>query len=166
MASAVRSRKPSWQRIKRHRNYTVDDVSRTLGVAEITVRRWIKDGLPAISDQKPALILGTDLIAYHQSQSRAGRKCQPNECYCVKCREPRVPAGLMVEYLPITPTSGNLRAICPECSTLMHRRICLANLAALRRVLDVSAPDGIEHLRDSPKPCLNETHPKEPDNHA
>lgn len=80
--------------------------------------------------------------SYGQRQARKVRKCQPNECYCVKCRAPRVPAGLTVEYLPMTPTSGNLRAICPACSTLMHRRTGLANPAALWLVFEVSAPDG------------------------
>jgi hypothetical protein len=29
----------------------------------------------------------------------------------------------MTEYIPITPTSGNLKALCPECTSIMYRRI-------------------------------------------
>jgi len=162
----ARIRKPNWRAIKTHRNYTVEEAAGKLGVAKGTVRRWIRGGLPAIANRKPALILGAELVDFHRRQATPRHKCQPHECYCVKCRAPRSPAGGMAEYLPISPTSGNLRAICPECSTLMHRRVTLLRLPVLSRVLELSVPLAIEHLIDSPNPSLDDTFGQEPSPHA
>jgi hypothetical protein len=116
-------KKPGRSRVKIHRNYTVDEASRALGVAKITLRRWIKEGLPALTDQKPMLILGSDMVAFLTKRKAPSQTCQPFECYCVKCRAPKRPAGDMAEYIALTPTLGNLRAICPTCGTLMHKRM-------------------------------------------
>jgi excisionase family DNA binding protein len=123
--------------IKLHRNYTVDEAARTLGISKGTVRRWIRSGLPVLADQKPALILGADLLEFMKARSRPAQKCAPHECYCVKCREPRAPAGNIAELIPLTVTGGNLRALCPVCATLMHKRVAVSALDALNRILDV-----------------------------
>ncbi|WP_244896785.1 helix-turn-helix domain-containing protein [Vibrio panuliri] len=51
-------------RIKSNRNYTVIDVSESLGVHPKTVRNWIKVGLPIVDCKRPLLINGADLKAY------------------------------------------------------------------------------------------------------
>jgi hypothetical protein len=45
---------------------------------------------------------------------RASRKrpCASGTLFCLHCPEPRQPALCMVDFLPMTPTSGKLRAIC------------------------------------------------------
>ena len=131
-------RKPSRHRVKIHRSYAVDEVARLLGVAKGTVRRWIKGGLSAVTDQKPALVLGEDLVQFLASRKAPRKKCGPAECYCVKCREPRKPAGEMAEFIPLTPKTGNLRAICPTCGRLMHKRIRCELLDSLCPLLDVT----------------------------
>ena len=158
----TKSRKPNWRCIKSHRNYTVDEAARKLSVTKGTVRRWIKTGLPAISDKRPTLILGADLVEFHKRRAKPKRKCKRDECYCVKCRVPRIPAWHMVDYIPITLTSGNLRGLCPICCTLIHRRIALANLPVLEGVFEVTILQAEEHLMDSTKPCLNDTFEREP----
>jgi hypothetical protein len=37
----------------------------------------------------------------------------------------------MIEYIPIGPTSGNLKAICATCERIMHRRARRAALATI-----------------------------------
>lgn len=123
------ARRSNRRAIKLHRNYTVDDAARALGVAKGTVRRWIKNGLPAIIDRKPILILGGDLIDYLDSRASSRKPCQLDECFCFSCREPRKPAFGMAEFIPITATGGNLRALCAECSTIMHKRVQRRRLA-------------------------------------
>ena len=50
--------------------------------AEIgTIRRWIKGGLSALTDQKPALILAEDLVQFLAARKAAHKKCGPAECY-------------------------------------------------------------------------------------
>jgi len=58
------------QCVKVHRSYTVDEASRLLGVAKGTVRRWMTAGLPFLTDQKPALILGADLAAFLKARAK------------------------------------------------------------------------------------------------
>jgi excisionase family DNA binding protein len=149
-------RKLNRQRVKIHRDYTVDEVARMLGRGKPSVRRWIKDGkLPAITDQKPWLIIGRDLDDFLKAERAKGQKCQPDECYCVKCRKPQKPACAMVEFIPLTPTGGNLRALCPVCETFMHKRISNAALEGLSAILDVSRAQGPPHLIDRDNPSLN-----------
>lgn len=152
--------------IRIHRNYEVADVANILGVSRQTVLRWIKRGLPALTDRKPYLILGSDLVDFLKVRSKPRQKCQPHECYCVRCREPRRPAGDMAEFVPLSPSSGNLRAICPVCGTLMHRRLSTANLEAVRDILDVTIVEADEPITDTPSPSLNDHLAQEAETHA
>jgi excisionase family DNA binding protein len=87
-----RTRHPNRRSIKIHRNYTVDEAARVTGCAKGTIRRWIKSrALPAITDQRPNLILGGDLADYLKARATGGPKLKLHECYCFKCRAPRVP---------------------------------------------------------------------------
>ena len=42
-----------------------------------------------------------------------------------------LPAGKMVDYKPLTPTLGNLIALCPVCECVMQRRVSTARLPAV-----------------------------------
>lgn len=142
--------------IRRWRSYTVDETARMLGVAKGTVRRWIATDLPAITDRKPALILGSDLVDYLAAKGRPKQECRLHECYCFGCREPRAPAFRAAEFFPINPTSGNLRALCEHCATVMHKRVPTARLDELRAILDVTIRQADQHIDDRMKPCLND----------
>jgi excisionase family DNA binding protein len=115
--------------VKTHRNYTVEEVARAMGIAKGTIRRWIRSGnLPALMDRKPHLIIRGDLIDYLKGRAIKRVKLPLHECYCFKCRAARPPALAMADYIPLTPTTGNLRAICGTCYSLMHKAVRLAAL--------------------------------------
>jgi hypothetical protein len=154
--------RPKWRRVKIHRNYTVDEAARTLNVAKGTVRRWLKDGLPHLNDQKPALILGRDLKAFGASRTLTKQKCQLHECYCFKCCKPRAPALNMAEYVPLSATGGNLRTFCSVCETIMHKGIAKSALAALDAILEVSICQASERLSDISNPPANDDLGQEP----
>jgi excisionase family DNA binding protein len=147
--------RPDRRRVKIHRNYTVDEAARTLGVAKATVRRWLKTGLPTTDDRKPALIRGLDLAEFLKSKAKPKQSCPPGHCYCVKCRSPQRPDGAMADYIVITTTSGNLRGLCPTCGNLMHRRTSYAQLQVVRTQLDVTVVERSPRLRDSRQPSTN-----------
>src|SRR5580704_10538170 len=85
--------------IKLHRSYKVEEAARIRNVSKRTVRRWIKAGLPAVADRKPILILGEDLLTFLAARKRRSHPCRPEECYCLKCRAPRRPAGGMAAFI-------------------------------------------------------------------
>jgi excisionase family DNA binding protein len=148
----VARHRPDRRRLKIHRSYTVDEAARTLGTVKGTIRRWLKKGLASVDARKPALIRGLDLAEYLNARTRPKQSCPPGHCYCVKCRAPREPAGGFAEYIVINATSGNLRAVCPGCESLMHRRTSKADLMQLRGKLDVAIVERIPRIDDSHRP--------------
>ena len=119
-------------RIKRLRTYTVGQIAETLGAHEHTVRLWLTAGLEAIDRKRPTLVRGEELLRFLAAK-RAVRKrtCPPGTIFCVKCREPRRPAGDMADLRELTITLGDLQAICSVCESMMYRRINLAAVASI-----------------------------------
>jgi excisionase family DNA binding protein len=135
----VRRRRPNGRLIKIHRTYTVEEAALTLGVHRNTIRTWIKDRLPTVDRRRPLLILGRDLRAYLDGKGRKRKQpCQPGELYCVRCRSPKPPAGGMLEYVPLTRCIGNLRGLCPDCCTLIHRRVSFGKLGTFEAIPGVT----------------------------
>lgn len=131
-------RRTGWRAVKSHESYTVEEAARNQGVDKRTVRRWRKSGLPALTEKKPCIILGGDLVDFLKARKQPKQTCKPEECYCFKCRAPRKAAFREAEYKPITPTNGQLIALCGECTTLMHKRVSLATLEALKGILHIT----------------------------
>jgi hypothetical protein len=143
------------RRVKIHYNYTVEEAARLLSVHRNTIRRWIKNGLPILSQSKPHLILGRDLAAFLEKASTRTTRLLPNQCYCVKCGEGRRPALDMADYVPITERRGNLRGICGKCGTLMHRHVSLDQLNAVAPDLIVKFMHAQPRISEPPCPSTN-----------
>lgn len=149
-------RLPNPRRVKIHRSYSVEEVSAVLDVHKNTVREWLRRGLPAIDQRRPLLILGCDLVAYLQRRRGVNKQpCQPGEIYCVCCRLPKKPAGGMADYLEMTATGGSLVGICPDCETLIYRRVSYARLQQVRGDLEIHLPKSLQHIGESSKPSVN-----------
>lgn len=149
-------RHPNPRLAKIHRNYTVDEIASLYVVHKNTVRAWVKGGLPTSDERRPLLVLGRDLMAYLQAKRIKNKQtCQPGQIYCVRCRAPKAPGGDMAEYQPLTATLGNLVGICPSCNSMMYRRVNLAKLTQVSANLDVTMPQALLHIRESPNPSVN-----------
>lgn len=149
--------------MKIHRSYTVEEAARATGYAKATVRRWVSSCLlPALTDQRPHLILGADLDGFLRARRRRGHKLRLHQCFCLKCKEPRAPALGMAEYLPLTATTGNLRALCELCLTVMHKAISRADLATLGGILEVTEQQGPKHIMDTSHPSSDAHLDQEP----
>jgi hypothetical protein len=156
------ARRPNRRAIKQHYSYTFEEAARVLGVSKGTVRRWMKDGLPCITDQRPFLILGADLRNFLDRRNRSTQTCRLHECFCFRCRKPKAPAAGMVDYTSRTTVSGKISAICEECGTLMHKAFSAANLPRLVELAEVSFPQGEPCLSDRTKLLRNDHFRKEP----
>jgi len=119
--------------VKIHRSYTVEEVARVLSVHRNTVLNWIKSGLSTIDDKRPFLIQGLVLRQFLQDRRKKNKqKCKPGELYCVRCRQPKLPAGDMLEYGRVSDTIGQLKAICPDCDAIMNQRVGIARMNQIR----------------------------------
>ena len=152
----MRKRHPNYCLVKIHRNYTVEDIANLFGIHKNTVRRWVKAGLATSDNKRPMLILGHDLRAFLQARRVKNKQtCKPGEIYCVGCRAPKFPAADMAEYSPVTEKFGNLTAICPDCNSIMNRRVSLARIGEVCANMDITFPQAMRHIVESIKPTVN-----------
>jgi predicted ArsR family transcriptional regulator len=141
---------------KKHRSYSVQELAEKLGVHKHTVRGWLAKGLPNVDSAKPALILGSEFQEWWGKQLKAAKRpCRPGQLYCFKCREPKAPALGMVEYAATNAATGNLRALCDTCGTMMHRRTRLADLARIMPGLDVRRTGPASSIEERVHPSSN-----------
>jgi len=138
------AKRASWRLVKIHRSYTVDEISRLLGVCKATVRRWMKSGLVAMHECKPALVKGADLIDFLKSRSRTERKCALDECYCFTCRTPKKIAFAEAEIYFSESNNPNMRGLCCTCSKLMFKRVSKRKLTELSTTLRLTFKHGEE----------------------
>ena len=144
------------RRVKVHRCYTVEVVAKLFGVHKNTVRDWLKAGLPRVDARRPTLILGRQLAAFvHSRREHRRQRCRSGELYCFRCRAPKGSATGTADYLPVTMSSGNLRATCAECGTRMFRRVSLSKLAAVAGELQVQMPQALQRIGDCSDPSPN-----------
>ena len=142
--------------IKLHRTYDVPELARCCQVHKNTVLNWRKVGLEPIDGSKPILFHGSVVREFFKKKNAKRKQpCGPGKFYCFRCREPRAPALGLVEYVPLTLTSGNLKAFCGFCETVMHRRVCRSALAVTMPDFDVQVAERAPRLIESPSPSLN-----------
>jgi hypothetical protein len=152
----MRKRHPNHRLVKIHRNYTVEEIAKLFGIHKNTVRGWVKVGLTTVDDKRPMLILGHGLAAFLQARRlKNKRTCKPGELYCVRCRVPKFPAGDMADYEPVTEKIGNLIAICPDCHSIINRRVSLAKIEEVCGKMDITFPQAMRHIVESTKPTVN-----------
>lgn len=150
------ARRTNPYRVKANRSYSVQELAACCGVHKNTIRNWQANGLAPIDQRRPALFQGETVRAFliKRNASRK-RPCQPGTLYCFRCREPRPPALGMVDYVPITPVGGNLRAICERCGAMMHRRARRADLTQIMPECTIQFVQGQQRLSGRPTPSLS-----------
>ena len=143
-------------RVKLHRTYSTRELADLFGVTKNTVREWHRNGLQALDHCRPTLFAGQMVRAFIAARNACRKRpCSPGTLYCFRCRDGRAPAGGRADYVPINDLSGNLRAICEACETMMHRRIRFACLAAKMPDVDIRIMQAPPRLVEGPCPSLN-----------
>jgi hypothetical protein len=119
-------------RAKMHRSYTIAEAAKLQDSHPNTVRRWIENGLDNFKVNGIVLILGEDLRAFLERKLSGRRsKCGLGSMYCLRCRAVRTPPPDLIEAISVTDALVNLRGICPECGSLVHRRAAVSRLAEI-----------------------------------
>jgi hypothetical protein len=102
------------------------------------------------------LILGSEFITFLQARRLSKKRpCGPGQMYCVRCRHPKFPAAAMADCLRVTEKIGNLTAICPDCNSMMHRRVSMAKLGEVRGKMDITFPQALRLLEEIIQPTVN-----------
>jgi len=147
---------------KLHRSYSVEELARLLGVHKHTVRGWIKAGLPKLDNTRPLLIVGSEFQDWWAKRRNAAKSpLKPGQLYCFKCRQPKRPALGMVDYAATNAATGNLKAICETCGTMMHRRARLSDLAVIMPGIAVKRREAEPRILARSHPSLNTDKPME-----
>ncbi len=132
-------RRYNFQLAKIHYSYTMTEAAELFGIHKNTIRAWMKNGLPFNDDSRPFLICGYELREYlKQKYQNAKRPCKENEMYCLKCRQPRRPAGGMVDYIPTTESKGRLVGLCIGCGGVMNRFALQGKLNQFQSIYEVT----------------------------
>jgi hypothetical protein len=61
----------------------------------------------------------------------------------------------LVDYIPMTQKSGNLRGLCPTCDRYVHRRVSRSNLNSVLGQLEVTFTVAPLRIRDGVDPSVN-----------
>jgi hypothetical protein len=118
--------------VKLHRSYSAVELAALLGVHKNTVRNWQKQGLQPLDLSRPTIFEAADVRAFLKTRNAVRKRpCPPGTIYCCRCREPRAPAGGMVDYVEVKRGKGNLRALCVECEALVNRRVRREQISAV-----------------------------------
>lgn len=138
----------SYQRIKRHRDYTVAEAAEITGAHSQTVIRWIRrDGLPALTERRPWLISGQDLKEFLGARAASVRRqMDPHQFFCLKCKCPREAALKIADYTQTSATSGMMTALCAACDTLVYKTISRSDLETIRTKIEVAIKQAATRL--------------------
>lgn len=143
-------------RVKLHRSYSVDELARCLDVHKNTVRHWQAKGLEPIDKARPVLFQGAMVRTFLADRNSSRKQpCPSGTLYCFRCRSPRAPALNMVDFVPMRPGSGNLRALCGCCETIMHRRVRETEIGKVMPGCTVQFVQGRPSLSGQTVPSLN-----------
>lgn len=132
---------------KTNRSYEVNEIASLYAVDKNTVRNWIKGGLETCDCQRPMLVLGKALNAFHTNRrNQIKQKCKDNEMYCFRCRKPQVPINGLIELKQDNKKTANLIGVCSSCETMMYRRISLSKAKVFSASMGFTLPQAHLHI--------------------
>ena len=152
------AKKYNWRRVKIHFPHTISQAAKALECSTATIRNWVKEGLPIMTDQKPFLIDGRDLRAFARERSERLKWVRPktnapwNYFACFRCKAYRKPALLMVDYVPSGPKKGRMEGICDACEATIIKFCNADKLPQYSTTLDVEYQSGSDTLNDLETP--------------
>lgn len=137
------AKRPSHRVLRAARSYTFEEAATALCVSRGTVRAWAKNGLPTMKSQRPYLILGEALKDFLQAKTEKGKVAlQPTELYCLTCKAPRTPMGMLVDCIPQTANTCRLMGLCEVCGGTCNRMIGRAKIDQFREIFALVEKDG------------------------
>ena len=142
-------------RVKLTLSYSTQDIVTLFGVHKRTVQEWYTQGLPRIDARKPFLVLGGSLKEFlDKRQGSRRRHCQPNEFYCLKCKESRMSWENVVDIKFLNEKRLMVIGLCAQCNTPLNKIFSPKKLDELHKIFVVQKIHH-EHLFGSNSPIYN-----------
>ena len=133
------SKRPNPRSVKAVRTYTIPEAALALGVTDGTVRAWIKQGLRAMTTYRPCVSLGDDMREFlAKKMAKAKNPISLDQIYCLSCKAPQRPFGMMLDFIPISASTGRLAGLCEACGGACNRMVSRASLVSLAKILDIA----------------------------
>lgn len=125
-------------KIKQNLTYTMQEAADALGLSLVTVREWVKKGLPIHKDKRPFLIYGEELRRFIQSMQQAKRyKLTDFQLSCFTCKAACEPSGMAVILVRQTTKTSRLSGICADCGGRCARIISNQRIPLFEQVLQI-----------------------------
>ena len=116
--------------VKIHYSYTTEEAATSL-VSTKTRSRNGAAGPQTYRYRRPVLFQGGVLRAFLERRCKDRKqKCADGEFFCLRCRKPKRPANDDIALSRFPSGGGNLRGHCPDCHSLMYRRVSEAQISA------------------------------------
>lgn len=131
------------RRVRAAQTYTVPELANALGVSIGTVRAWLKRGLPAMTAQRPTLILGEaakEFLADRTAKTR--RPLAPDEFYCLSCKTPRKAFAGLVQLEELPGKTTRIIGFCETCETACSRVVGPAQIVRMYEIFDLDPNRG------------------------
>ncbi len=120
----ARRRKLNPNLAKIHLSYDVAQICQLFGVHPNTVYAWIDSGLRPIDGGRPMIVHGSVLREFIRGLRKQRIPLSSDQMWCVGCRAVRRPAGDVVDFEAGPGCGpGNVVGICPQCESMMNRRV-------------------------------------------
>lgn len=117
------------RRAKPYLTYTAQELADLYGVVIGTVRQWHKDGLTTIDRARPYLYAGSEVAGFLAARNKPRQPMEPGQIHCVACKRAVRPLNGEVETVDRTPTSLDLRGVCPTCGCKIFRRVRIGEMS-------------------------------------
>lgn len=102
--------------------YSPRELCEALGIAESTLRDWLKTGLPHQRDQRNRIwVQGSNFAAWmkNQHKSKSAHALDRDEAYCLHCN--RVTQLQSPQVRRIKGNLVHIKGICPNCGHTINR---------------------------------------------
>lgn len=137
------AKRPNKRALRAARTYTIVEAANVVGVSANTIRNWVRAGLPIMRSQRPYLILGATLREFIEERCRERKaSLTPDQFYCLKCKAPRQPMGLLVDCVLQSAQTARLVGLCEACGRPCNRMINRAKIEEFTRIFDLAIKDG------------------------
>lgn len=131
-------KRPNPRAVKASRSYEINEAAKVLGVTTGTIRLWIRQGLRAMTAQRPYLILGADLRDFLVARRAAAKRpLLLDQLYCFGCKLGQQPAGMLVTLTPLTAATSMLKGRCAYCGRASNRIAGNRNLKNLALIFTI-----------------------------